>query len=99
MSMSKPKQQSTKQIIKPLVDSGRGGHPLALLFDGDPDNMPELKSVGCVKLEDTNTWVDYTIVSKGREIISVEVGEPNLRQIAEDTAKINFVESFMGADL
>ncbi len=97
--MSKPnKPSNTEKFIKPLVTIGNKKHVLQAIFDGDPQEMPELKSVGVIKLASTNTWVDYVITTKGKEVVSIEVGEPNLRQIVEDVAKINFVEQFMSVE-
>lgn len=92
--MSKPKQ-STK--VERRIDDGKT-HVLDQLFEGPKAEMPELKSVGVAKLQGTNTWIDYVITTRGKEVLSIEVGEPNLRQIVEDTAKINFVEQFMSVE-
>lgn len=93
--MAKPSKKS-QSIVKPvLVESGKQ-HALAKIFDGDPNKVPTIKSVGCMRLSpDSNSWISYTITSRGREVLSIEVDEPNLRGVAEESAKINFVHAFM----
>ncbi len=86
----KEKKQS---IVKPSVSFGdEKEHPLAVLFDSP--NPPLIKSIGYMRVPDKNTFVTYTIYSRGKEIVSVEVEEPNLRAIAEESAKIAFVSNF-----
>lgn len=68
------------------------------LFEGDPEKFPILKSVGYVQIPGTNTFVAYTLFSKGSSILKIECEEPNLRSIAEESAKIFFVTHFMNGD-
>jgi hypothetical protein len=56
----------------------------------------ELVSIGYARASDgSNSYVSYTIVSKGDKIISITVGEPNMKLIVQDEAKINFVTNFL----
>lgn len=56
----------------------------------------ELISIGYAKSSDnSSSYVCYIIKSKGDKIISIEVGEPNMKLIAQDECKINFVTNFM----
>lgn len=88
----------TSSIIEPSVRYGEDKHALEILFDGDKNELPVLKSVGYVKLPGTTNFVAYTIHSKGREIIKIQAEEPNVRMIAEESAKIFFADNFMGGD-
>lgn len=85
-------------LIEPSVRYDNDKHALEVLFDGDKNELPILKSVGYVKLPGTTNFVAYTIQSKGREIIKIEVEEPNVRMIAEESAKIFFANHFMSGD-
>lgn len=95
--MSKVKEKASV-VVKPSIkfEGDTATHPLAALFDGKSELMPEVKSIGYMRLPDTNLFVSFVMISKGREIISVEVEQPNLRAIAEESAKIAFVTQFMG---
>lgn len=68
------------------------------LFEGDSAKLPILKSVGYCHMAGTNTYVAYTITSKGGQILKIECEEPNLKAIAEESAKIFFVSNFMAGD-
>lgn len=88
------KAKKASDVIVENIQSNDGKiHALKALFDGT--NTPEITSIGYVNLPDTNKFVSYTIRSKGREIIHMEVGEPDSKAIAEDEAKLNFVTNFM----
>ncbi len=95
--MAKP-QASNSSIIKPLIRVEGVPHILEEKFKtGD---LPEMKCVGYMKLGDgQNSWISYTATIKGDKVISIEVDEPNMRAIAEESAKIAFVTSFIDQDL
>lgn len=96
--MAKTKQvtKETKSVIKPLVKVGNEKHQLESLFDGDPELLPEIKSIGYAKISNKIAgWVSYVITTKGKEVISVEVSEPDMRDIAEEMSKLNFVQNFI----
>lgn len=80
-----------KPVIKPSVKIDGAKNALETLFDSD--EAPILKSVGYVKID--QGWVSYVMTTQGKEVLEITVEEPNLRQIAEETSKINFVETFM----
>ena len=61
--------------------------------------MPTLTSIGYGPLGPDDQWVSYVIQSRGKEILSIEVAEPNVRAIAEESSKINFVERFVDRGL
>ena len=80
---TRPKNGEEKQPIL---------NPMEELFETSPDQMPTLKAVGFYRINPLkNEWMSYTVTFKGAEVLDIEVGEPNLKQIAEDEAKINFV--------
>jgi len=71
-------------------------HVLESLFDGDPAKLPIIKAVGYMPIrEGSSGWVSYTITTRGREVMLIEVDEPNIRVIAEESAKVAFVTTFI----
>ncbi len=87
-------------IIKPSVKfvGDDKKHALQEIFDGPEAKMPVITSVGTVGVPGTNTWVSFLMKSQGRKIIEISVDQPNLRSIAEESAKISFVNTFMGVE-
>jgi len=59
--------------------------------------QPELTAVGYVKIPDTNTYVSYVITIKGSEVVKVVCDEPNMKIVAEESAKVSFVNLFVDA--
>lgn len=90
--------KAVKQIVEPTVkfvgDSKK--HALQLLFEGE--DVPVIKSVGTVGVPNTNTWISFVLHSQGDKVIKIEAEEPNLRAIAEESAKISFVDTFMSVE-
>jgi hypothetical protein len=68
------------------------------LFSDDP-NAPVVKSVGYARVPGKNTYISYIIYTQGTNVVKVEVDEPNLRPISEETCKLNFVNLFMNGDI
>ncbi len=85
------KKSIVEAIVK--VEGDLKGHALSELFESN--SAPVIKSVGHTRLPGTNMHVSYTIHSKGTQVLKVEVGEPNVRPIAEEEAKLNFVDCFL----
>jgi len=95
----KKAQRKASEVIKPLIRSNDEQHILEAIFDGDEEDMPVVKSVGYTNLRTgPNSWISYTITTKGREVISFEVSEPDARLVAEDGAKIAFVQEFTNVE-
>lgn len=96
--MSKVSNKTKNTIVKPAmkVVGDDKQHALETLFEGPTEKLPVIKSVGFMKVPGKNSYVSYSISSKGKEILSIEVDEPNLRPIAEESAKILFVDQFLG---
>jgi len=83
------------EVVPSITVVGGKKNALVNLFEGDQSKLPVLKSVGYGEIPGTNTFVAYVIYSKGGNILKIEVEEPNLRVIAEESAKIFFVNAFM----
>ena len=93
--MTKPtKKVSKSSIVEPSV--GIEGHTNSFIpfFDKEP----ELTAVGYVKIPNSNTYVSYTITIKGDKVIKIVCDEPNLKAIAEESAKISFINNFVDND-
>lgn len=93
--MAKPlkKPVAKEEFVKPLIRSGDQKHAFEAMFESD--KMPTLKSVGYAQLEGTSHFVSYVLTTRGKEVLNIEVSEPNLRSITEDSAKITFIDQFM----
>lgn len=99
-----PQSTTTKKledIVQPTISfDGDKEHALKALFK--EDKAPVLKSIGYATIpgvERYGRYVSYVITSQGDKILNIEVGQPNLKAIAEDEAKISFVTEFMGDDI
>jgi len=92
------KKKQSNSIVKPSIVEAGKKHVLETMFDSD--KAPVIKSIGYKRLsESPNSWVSYVITSRGKEILDIQVEEPNVRGIAEDSAKVAFVTSFMDQEL
>jgi len=92
------------QIIFPDVRVAGENHPLEdMWIDG---NFPELKAVGCCPMKCGENaagnpimrWMSYTMTTKGPNVTKIEISEPDIKAIAEETAKIAFVTHFIDQD-
>lgn len=94
----KVKKDLTTDVVTPTVKfvGDDKKHALQELFDGDEDKLPIITSVGTVGVPGTNTWISFVMQTRGTKVIKIEAEEPNLRAIAEESAKASFVNSFMG---
>lgn len=95
--MAKPQKiNKPKEVIQPLIQVEGEPHILQSLFEGPQEELPELKSIGYGRLNNSNHgWVSYVITTKGKEVIKIEISEPDLKPIAEESSKINFVNCFV----
>lgn len=89
------KKPAVDNIVQPIIREEGVPHVLESMFNKDPNGMPTLKSIGYAKIDGTNSYVSYVLTTKGREVLCIEVAEPDMRAIAEESTKINFVEQFM----
>lgn len=88
-------KQKKPKFIEPTITVNDEKHILEEIFEGDPSEMPTLKSVGYAQLKGSPYWVSYVLTTKGTKVLKIEIDEPNLRGIAEETSKINFVNELM----
>jgi len=90
---------STESIIKPTMVFNDGSkNAMVQLFEGEQSELPLIKSIGYMRLPDSNTYVSYVITTQGYSVVSIEVEEPNLRYVAEEASKISFVSTFMNEE-
>lgn len=94
--MAKKKLAKPESIVKSLTPIEGEDHPLADLFEAE--DPPVMKAIGYTSLGPGNKWVSYVLTFKGPKILSIVVSEPNLRAVAEDMSKIDFVENFMSQE-
>lgn len=83
-------------IVKPTMRfDGDKAHVLETLLK--ENDAPTLKSIGYMRMPGLgqSAYVAYVITSKGNKVLEIEVEEPNLKAIAEESAKISFVNNFM----
>lgn len=95
--MPKPQKDKKDSIVKPLIHVDGEEHPFEKLFLGEGKRAPILKSIGYAKIE--GGFVSYVITSRGPHVLGIEVSEPDLRPIAEDSTKVNFVNLFMNVEV
>lgn len=86
-----PEAGDISPIITPLVKVTGENNILEDLWAGN--EAPELKSIGFARLG--SGWVSYVMTTKGKEVINIQISEPDKRGIAEESSKINFVTYFM----
>ncbi len=88
-------QAPATDVICPLIQVVGEKHLLEKMWaDGD---TPEIKAVGYMRLgKEKHSWVSYTITTRGTAVTKIEIDEPNMREIAEESAKIAFVENLIG---
>lgn len=98
MAKPKLKPKTKEKLVHPSTFEAGKAHVLEDVFDQAPEGMPTLKSVGFAPLEG-GQWVSYTITSKGSSVLKIDIEEPGERSIAEDSAKIAFVNELMGQGL
>ena len=90
-------KNNKKQLVKPSIKVEGDVHPFED-FEAQGE-LPVIKSIGYMRVsENSRDYVSYIITSRGSEILSIEVGEPNNRLIAVDETKINFMTIFENAD-
>lgn len=93
--MSEVKKEK-KKIVKPIIVNNNQPH---VLEDKDNKDMPILKSIGFGKINpESNLYVSYIITSQGDQVLSIEVSDEDMKVIAMDEAKINFVNTFMDGE-
>jgi hypothetical protein len=99
--MARPKKQAKPQsnsIVCPLIRNNGEKHLLETLFE--KNEAPEMTAVGYMKLSNGSaSWVSYVATFQGNEVKKIEISEPDLRAIAEDASRIDFVQNFIDKGL
>lgn len=95
MSKVSKKPTSNGVLIKPSVSIEGHTNPFIPYFN---DNELELKSVGYIKMPGSNNYVAYTITTVGGKVTEIICDEPNMKMVAEESAKISFVEHFVDSE-
>lgn len=103
MAKQQPQPQTKEKrssVITPLIRVEGKKNILEEIFDGPEDDIPELKAVGYARVGSNRAgWVSYVVTFKGTKVIDVQVTEPELRNIVEETTRIDFVTNFMDQGL
>lgn len=105
---NKPTQDS--EVLNPTEPTNNTSivEPM-MKFDGDVKphkfetyimngDQPVVKAIGYTRIPGTSEFVSYIYYIQGDKVLKVVVGEPNLRPIASDEAKVNYVQTFEGMD-
>ena len=97
--MSKKQTVSkSSNLVCPLIRVAGEKHPLEEMVE--KGKAPEMKAIGYMKLTSgQHSWVSYVITFQGDKVKKIEVGEPDMRAIAEDAAKMDFVQAFIDSEL
>jgi len=92
--------KAPKSIVCPIGGSPGETHFLEDILNGPLEEMPILKSVGFFNMIPgrQSQYVHYIIHTQGDRVLKIEVGEPNMRGIASDASKIDWVSLFDGDD-
>lgn len=86
-------ESALSSIVIPSIRVNGEKHLLEEMIDAG--EAPEMRAVGYMRLGGgSNPWVSYMIKIKGDRVLSIEVDEPNTRQVADEATKINFVRNF-----
>lgn len=94
MAKQEKAQPPRASLIQPLVQAAGETHILQKLQD--QKTPPILKAIGYAKVgEGAHPFVSYVVTFQGEKVLSIEVSDPDMRQIAEDQAKMSFVEQFV----
>ena len=96
-SVTPIKKPALGDIVHPIIQVDGETHPLVEMFNEERlEDLPILTSVGYMRLgTGVANWVSYVMKTQGDKVLSIIVDELNLRAIAEESAKINFVQSFI----
>lgn len=95
--MAKPSKSKKQSIVQPLIKMEGEKHLFEELEEAN--ELPIIKSIGYMRVApNSRDYVSYTITSRGHEVLSIEVSEPNARLIAVDDAKLAFMTVFEDSD-
>lgn len=90
--------ENDSSFIKPIISIAGHTNDLVQLYESG--DMPEMTAIGYHRISALkNEFISYVVKFRGKEVLSIEVSEPNLYQIAVDESKINFMEKLKVEDL
>lgn len=100
MAKKKAQEEQVESIVSPEIRVAGETHPLEDLIYGEGEEAPIMKAVGYMRLNTKvqNNYISYVVTFQGDKVLKIEVGEPNLKAIAEETAKIAFVNNFIDSE-
>ena len=93
--MSKAATKKKDPVVETVVRDDKTKSVNSMFQDSGDESAPVFQAVGYAQVPGTNQYVSYTLFIQNGAIIKVEVEEPNLRAIAEESSKLNFVNIFM----
>ncbi len=91
--------KAKKVVVTPSIEfeDVKKINPLKEAFAGPMDSWPKLTAVGYTTVKGTNKYISYVLTLEKGEV-KIDASEPDFRAVAEDEAKINFVNCFMQGD-
>lgn len=89
--MAKPAKK-TEEVKESIIQASTTieGHKNAFIEYIEKEK-PELTTIGYARVPGTNTYASFVVKFKDGVMTSMVVDEPNLKIVAEDSAKISFV--------
>lgn len=90
--------EAPASVVEPSIRvvGEKNKHPMQDLVEGK--NCPVIVSVGILRVPETNTYMSYAIHTQGLKVIKVEVEEPNVKGIAVESCKCEFVSRFIDTE-
>ena len=99
-AIKKEEVKKELEVVPTIEYTGSNTAQAATIFKGeDQSTLPIIKSIGVRQIPGSRYFVSYTLYTQGDQVVKVEVDEPNMRAIAEDSAKSNFVQLFMSQEI
>lgn len=92
-------KKTKDSVVNPSVKFANDTKEHALTSIISDEDAPVIQSVGIFKIPSTNHYVSFVMHTKGTQVVKIDVEEPNLRGIAEESAKISFVSAFMSGEI
>ncbi len=84
------------KIVTSIGGTPGENHFLEDLINGPVEEMPILKSIGFFNMipSRAHQYVHYIIHTQGDKVLKIEAGEPNMRGIASDASKMDWMQLF-----
>ncbi len=92
-------KKSKPVIERSVTFDNEKSHPMIQAMESeDQEDLPEITSIGIHKVPNTAYYVSFVMKSRGTTVTKILVEEPNIRQVAEESAKISFMAEFVDKD-